>query len=109
MVVKGLDPGGNCITGCAHVFHRQCIEKTLERAQTCPLCRAEVNNNQLIEYVEPIKHEDDAVPVDTIGADFVGAKTTYLIDYLQNSMAPDEKLVVSICIHLTSAFLYYLF
>lgn len=28
---------------CGHIFHQACIGKWLERANTCPLCRADVH------------------------------------------------------------------
>ncbi|KAF8662412.1 hypothetical protein HU200_055992 [Digitaria exilis] len=30
--------------GCGHVFHGACLEKALERSQTCPLCRRKLSD-----------------------------------------------------------------
>ena len=33
---------------CKHYFHRKCIKKWLDKNNTCPNCRAKINNNCLI-------------------------------------------------------------
>jgi hypothetical protein len=47
---------------CNHVFCEHCIYEWLDKEKTCPVCRAEVENESL--YVGPLKDEMAwAVPV----------------------------------------------
>jgi hypothetical protein len=36
--------GATCseVPACRHLFHRECIEKSMRRKSTCPLCRADI-------------------------------------------------------------------
>jgi hypothetical protein len=37
-----LDLGCGAVTACGHAFHAACIARWLERATTCPVCRADL-------------------------------------------------------------------
>eukprot|EP00040_Diaphanoeca_grandis_P017512 m.91480 g.91480 ORF g.91480 m.91480 type:complete len:1104 (+) comp26474_c0_seq1:162-3473(+) len=90
-----LESGGNCITRCTHVYHRACIEKALLTAPACPLCRADVKQADLIEYVEASEvAAAEEKGSTTLPADFVGEKIRYLIDYVTNSAPTTDKIVV---------------
>eukprot|EP00041_Stephanoeca_diplocostata_P005513 m.63357 g.63357 ORF g.63357 m.63357 type:complete len:324 (-) comp15831_c1_seq17:698-1669(-) len=86
-----LDAGGNCITRCSHVFHRECIEKALASTlSTCPLCRQPVHISELIEHVEETEEDADPTGVQDLS---VGAKIQSLKQYIKD-MDKGEKLVV---------------
>jgi hypothetical protein len=65
------DPTKNSatLTPCCHrVFCAQCILTSLTRGMTCPLCRAAVKTNELVQLVEPsaqkkkkVKSTDDTI------------------------------------------------
>ena len=35
------------VTKCAHLFHKECLVKCLQDEKACPLCRAEINTDEL--------------------------------------------------------------
>jgi len=54
-----LENEGDCITHCAHCFHRSCIETFLkDESKPCPMCRKIICRSSLIEAPsEPIESE----------------------------------------------------
>jgi hypothetical protein len=46
--------GARCseVPACRHLFHQECIEKSMRRTSTCPLCRADI---------EPLSAAEDMV------------------------------------------------
>lgn len=58
--LSGLDD--YCITPCSHLFHEECLKKSTEISESCPLCRKHMThyyNNGHIKIIQrPIIEED---------------------------------------------------
>jgi hypothetical protein len=52
--LEALVDGAKCseVPACRHLFHQECIEKSMRRTSTCPLCRANI---------EPLSAAEDMV------------------------------------------------
>jgi hypothetical protein len=48
----GRNADAYALTPCGHVFHRECAEQWVRRNQTCPTCRARVQNGRRIYLAE---------------------------------------------------------
>lgn len=61
-------PGLAVVTLCAHVFCRRCIERVLTKDKPrCPLCRAPVKSEELVEAPsEEVEEEGSINPEDSI-------------------------------------------
>jgi hypothetical protein len=57
-----------CSTPCGHVFCFKCIVKCLNTSNTCPFCRAEINDSELYDDSEG-EGEDDSDDDDTFWSD----------------------------------------
>ncbi len=89
-----LEPRGDCITRCRHVFHRTCITRHLQTATAgavlagggptiasgpCPLCREPVVDNELLS---PSDEHSEPADNDTKGKYEAGSKAKALLQYL---------------------------
>ena len=97
-----------CITLCKHVFCRRCIDAVISKDKpSCPLCRAPISHQDLVELPPPQEEEEssDAAAVAGSGAgegssqqvkQVFGAKITALMGTLRAALykAPEEKHVV---------------
>ncbi|KAA8570869.1 hypothetical protein EYC84_000258 [Monilinia fructicola] len=52
------------ITACKHAFGKECIERTIEIQHKCPLCRAELANNDCLVHPAVEKVEDEEINTD---------------------------------------------
>ncbi|EXJ79902.1 hypothetical protein A1O3_08187 [Capronia epimyces CBS 606.96] len=81
------------ITACAHVFCRDCIERVIERQHKCPMCRAQLaNNDQLVEPAAGIG-EGDELDLE-IDSDTTSSKIEALVKVLKASKADSEVKTV---------------
>jgi SWI/SNF-related matrix-associated actin-dependent regulator of chromatin subfamily A3 len=97
-----LEPGGDCITRCKHVFHQACISRVLQpsaaaggggggggaaaaASTSCPLCRAPICGSELLM----VPTDDDAEQSTTSAAgapEGAGSKSAAMLRYItQNS------------------------
>ncbi|RDL39831.1 putative SWI matrix-associated actin-dependent regulator of chromatin subfamily A member 3-like 1 [Venustampulla echinocandica] len=79
------------ITACKHVFGRDCIERTIDLQHKCPMCRAElVDNECLIMPIEESHVEDLEIDTET-----KSSKTEALMSILAASRKdPLSKVVI---------------
>jgi SWI/SNF-related matrix-associated actin-dependent regulator of chromatin subfamily A3 len=80
------------ITSCKHVFGRQCIKRTIEIQKKCPMCRAELPDNDCLVHpaVEEKVEEDPDLHVET-----KSSKTEALMSILTASRRdPESKVVI---------------
>ncbi|CAL1531404.1 unnamed protein product, partial [Lymnaea stagnalis] len=85
------------ITPCAHVYCRPCIEAVLKtkKSEQCPLCRGDVEKNQLIEVP---KEQNDG---DTAGMDSDDWQSSSKVDALMqalNSLRQEDPRVKSVVV-----------
>ncbi|KAF7048039.1 hypothetical protein CFC21_056856 [Triticum aestivum] len=45
------------LPGCSHAFHRSCLTPWLQRAKTCPMCRAVMPSHVLYSLMHPPKRQ----------------------------------------------------
>jgi SWI/SNF-related matrix-associated actin-dependent regulator of chromatin subfamily A3 len=80
------------ITNCKHVFGQECIERTIELQKKCPMCRAELTDNDSLvkPAVEEKADEDSDLDVET-----KSSKTEALMSILTASRRdPKSKVVI---------------
>ncbi len=80
------------ITHCKHVFGQECIERTIQLQKKCPMCRAELADNDCLVHpaVEEQASEDSDIDVDT-----KSSKTEALMSILAASRRdPKSKVVI---------------
>ena len=84
------------ITACAHAFCTACIEKVIVEQHKCPMCRAELaDNNTLVQPSAGLGESEDAGQAIEIDADTSSSKIEALIEILKASeKEPDTKTVV---------------
>lgn len=101
-----LEPGGDCITRCRHVYHRACISKHLGQgggataAGPCPLCRAVVSEDELLNAVEEDTDDGGIATASVAGKVEEGSKAKALLQYLadhsgQSDGRPNKFVVFS--------------
>jgi hypothetical protein len=86
------DPTKNSatLTPCCHrVFCAQCILTSLTRGMTCPLCRAAVKTNELVQLVEPSAHKKKKVKATD---DTILSKPRALLKFLKEN--PQARILV---------------
>eukprot|EP00762_Andalucia_godoyi_P008505 ANDGO_05791.mRNA.1 Putative SWI/SNF-related matrix-associated actin-dependent regulator of chromatin subfamily A member 3-like 2 len=47
-----ITPEDGCVTRCSHVYHTECLQKSMDLQPLCPLCRNPLNASS----VRPLKH-----------------------------------------------------
>lgn len=78
------------ITACKHVFGQECIERTISIQHKCPMCRAELPDNDCLVHPAEEKKEDDELDVET-----KSSKTEALMKILAASRRdPKSKVVI---------------
>ena len=54
--------GGSALkTPCNHEFHRECIRKAVQHGTLCPICRAELESEWVVEIVNYRKNQRDSL------------------------------------------------
>ncbi|KAK6380459.1 hypothetical protein LTS17_005649 [Exophiala oligosperma] len=82
------------ITGCAHVFCRDCIERVITTQQKCPMCRAPLEEKEkLVEPAAGIGEGDDERDVD-IDPETSSSKIEALVKLLKAADAEAEGKTV---------------
>lgn len=81
------------ITACAHSYCRGCIEQVIERQHKCPLCRADINeNNTLVSPAVELGEDTDTIEADP---DSPSSKIETLVKILTaQGQTPGTKTVV---------------
>ena len=84
-----------CMTECSHIFHLNCLIRSLEHNKTCPLCRADIPNeqqhhvdNDVIEVNDNIIVEADLIEnIDTVLQEIVNGTqlNTSITDIVSNA------------------------
>jgi len=80
------------ITACKHVFGQECIERTIQLQQKCPMCRAELADSDCLVHpaIEEKAEEDEELDVET-----KSSKTEALMSILTASLRdPKSKVVI---------------
>jgi len=73
------------ITRCAHLFDLQCLQQHLSRNPSCPLCRAQVSEGQLIHPPPPpLELEEDPSGSSDIAES--GFKSSAKVDFLVENL-----------------------
>lgn len=119
-----------CMTECAHIFHLNCLIRSREHNTTCPLCRADIPNeqqhnidNDVIEVNDNIIIEADLIEnIDTILQEIVigtqlDTRITNIVSNASNNnisnMEVDERVryteqIYTLCIDFCNATFNYL-
>jgi len=80
------------ITACKHIFGRECIERTIEIQHKCPMCRAHLENNEVL--IEPALEQEVEQDPD-IDINTKSSKTEALMSILAASRRdPLSKVVI---------------
>ncbi|KAI9051666.1 hypothetical protein LZ554_004708 [Drepanopeziza brunnea f. sp. 'monogermtubi'] len=80
------------ITACKHVFGLDCIARTIQLQQKCPLCRAELKDASVLVHPKPA---EEAIPVKDIDINTKSSKTEALMSILAASRKdPQSKVVI---------------
>ena len=84
-----------CMTECSHIFHLNCLLRSHEHNRTCPLCRADIpneqqhnNDNEGIEINDNIINEADLIEnIDTVLQEIVNGTQlhTSITDIVSNA------------------------
>ncbi|KIV91642.1 hypothetical protein PV10_06158 [Exophiala mesophila] len=80
------------ITACAHGFCRDCITRVIETQHKCPLCRAELVPEHLVEPAAAMGEDDDeAIDIDP---DESSSKIEAMVKLLKHSSADSQVKTV---------------
>lgn len=74
------------ITGCAHAFCRECIERVIETQHKCPMCRQALANKELLVEPSVLSEEGDEMDAD-LDPESTSSKIEALIKILKASEA----------------------
>ena len=81
-----------CMTECSHIFHLNCLIRSLEHNKTCPLCRADIPNeqqhNEVMEVSDNIIEQTDLIDnINTILQEIVNGTqlNTSITDIVTNA------------------------
>ncbi|KAK7927740.1 hypothetical protein PG985_004738 [Apiospora marii] len=78
------------VTACKHVFGRPCIAKAIQMQGKCPMCRADLHEESL---VEPAPEQGEEAGIDSNDAS-KSSKTEALVDILQATLKTEGSKVV---------------
>lgn len=78
------------VTACKHVFGRPCIAKAIQMQGKCPMCRAELNEESL---VEPAPEQGEEAGIDPDEAS-KSSKTEALVNILQATLETEGSKIV---------------
>ncbi|CCG83942.1 protein of unknown function [Taphrina deformans PYCC 5710] len=90
----GRDP---VVTHCKHVFCKVCISASIASKESCPLCRADLRQTQILELPsKPVESKEEALDDEGVGEPGSSTKITELIRLLRaiNSQDATNKTVV---------------
>ncbi|KXX82067.1 putative SWI/SNF-related matrix-associated actin-dependent regulator of chromatin subfamily A member 3-like 1 [Madurella mycetomatis] len=79
------------ITHCKHVFCRACISRVIEIQHKCPMCRAELSDDKLVEPAPEHSAEEEKEELDT---ETKSSKTEALLKILQATLKNDRSKVI---------------
>ena len=79
------------ITHCKHAFCRKCITKVIELQHKCPMCRAELSEDKLIDPPPEHSAEEEEKTLDT---EIKSSKTEALLKILQATLKNDGSKVI---------------
>ena len=81
-----------CMTECSHIFHLNCLIRSCEHNRTCPLCRADIPNeqqhNEVMEVSDNIIEQTDLIDnINTILQEIVNGTqlNTSITDIVNNA------------------------
>jgi hypothetical protein len=84
-----------CMTECSHIFHLNCLLRSREHNRNCPLCRADIPNeqphnidNEVVEINDNIINEADLIEnIDTVLEEIVNGTqlNTSITDIVSNA------------------------
>ncbi|KAK8011253.1 hypothetical protein PG990_010218 [Apiospora arundinis] len=78
------------VTACKHVFGRPCITKAIQMQGKCPMCRAELNEESLVEPAPEQGEEDEMDPEDASKS----SKTEALVNILEATLKNEGSKIV---------------
>ncbi|KAL2018517.1 hypothetical protein VTK56DRAFT_802 [Thermocarpiscus australiensis] len=79
------------ITYCKHVFCRACISKVIDIQHKCPMCRAELSEDKLVEPAPEHSANEEEEGLDT---ETKSSKTEALLKILQATLKNDGSKVI---------------
>lgn len=79
------------ITHCKHVFCKVCITKVIEVQHKCPMCRAELSEDKLLEPAPESSGEDEMSELDQ---ETKSSKTEALLKIIQATLKNDGSKVI---------------
>ncbi|KAL2256470.1 hypothetical protein VTK26DRAFT_1611 [Humicola hyalothermophila] len=80
------------ITHCKHVFCRTCITKVIEIQHKCPMCRAELSEDKLVEPAPEHSAQEEEASLDQ---ETKSSKTEALLKILQATLkTPGSKVII---------------
>lgn len=82
---------GPVITHCKHVFCKVCITKVIEIQHKCPMCRAELSEDKLLEPAPESSGEDEMSEVDQ---ETKSSKTEAILKIIQATLKNDGSKVI---------------
>lgn len=80
------------ITACKHAFCGECIRQVIQTQGKCPLCRAALTDDSLVEPAPELSGEEDA----SMDSDTQSSKTEALLTILQATFKKDSTSKVII-------------
>jgi SWI/SNF-related matrix-associated actin-dependent regulator of chromatin subfamily A3 len=103
-----LEPGGDCITRCKHVFHQACISRVLQpsaaggggggggaaaaASTSCPLCRAPICGSELL--MVPTDDDAEQSTTSVAGApEGAGSKSAAMLRYITQNSGTEGQMV----------------
>ncbi len=79
------------ITYCKHVFCRPCIAKVIEVQGKCPMCRADLSEEKLVDPAPERSAEEEEKELDS---ETKGSKTEALLKIVQATLKKDGSKII---------------